>query len=95
MNTKNKTQSSLPLLIIVVAALSVAIGVFINQGFLGSSRDTQTPTGLEATVLPKARPITGFELIDHNGKPFTEANLKGNWSFAFFGFTNCPDVCPT
>ncbi|MGD8483634.1 MAG: SCO family protein, partial [Thioalkalispiraceae bacterium] len=50
---------------------------------------------LEATVLPKARPITGFELIDHNGKPFTEANLKGNWSFAFFGFTNCPDVCPT
>jgi len=94
-DTENKAKSSLPLLIIVVAALSVAAGVVINQGYLSSSRDSQTPTRLEATVLPKPRPILGFELIDHHGKPFTAENLKGNWSFAFFGFTNCPDVCPT
>lgn len=36
-----------------------------------------------------------FNLVDQNGKPFTDANLKGKWSLVFFGYTHCPDVCPT
>jgi protein SCO1 len=36
-----------------------------------------------------------FELIDHNGKPFSSAALAGKPYAIFFGFTNCPDVCPT
>jgi protein SCO1/2 len=36
-----------------------------------------------------------FSLIDQNGKPFTDADLKGKWSLVFFGYTHCPDVCPT
>ncbi|MFO1012967.1 MAG: SCO family protein [Caulobacteraceae bacterium] len=36
-----------------------------------------------------------FQLVDQNGKPVTEAVLKGKWSLVFFGFTSCPDVCPT
>lgn len=97
MNSNANKPSKLPLVftIMVVALLSAMAGIVINKNYLSSSRDTQTPTGLEATVLPKARPIVGFELIDHHGIPFTAENLKGNWSFAFFGFTNCPDVCPT
>lgn len=42
-----------------------------------------------ATILPK------FKLIDHNQQPFDNNNLKGHWSMVFFGYTNCPDVCPT
>lgn len=49
---------------------------------------------LGATVFRTPRTINPFELIDHNGKPFTQESLKGNWSFIFFGYTNCPDVCP-
>ncbi len=36
-----------------------------------------------------------FTLIDHQGRPFTPGNLRGAWSLLFFGYTNCPDVCPT
>jgi len=36
-----------------------------------------------------------FTLIDHEGKPFTDADLKGKWHLVFFGYTHCPDICPT
>lgn len=35
-----------------------------------------------------------FSLTDHNGKPFSSADLKGEFSVLYFGFTQCPDVCP-
>jgi protein SCO1/2 len=97
MNTKNTQtkKSSSTLLVVIVALLSIAAGIVINQNFLSASRDTQAPPGLDATVLPEARPIAGFQLTDHHGKSFSAENMKGKWSFLFFGFTNCPDVCPT
>jgi protein SCO1/2 len=36
-----------------------------------------------------------FKLTDHNGKPITDADLKGKPFLVFFGYTHCPDVCPT
>ncbi|HML10012.1 MAG TPA: SCO family protein [Stellaceae bacterium] len=36
-----------------------------------------------------------FSLVDQNAKPFTDADLKGKWTLVFFGYTHCPDVCPT
>ena len=36
-----------------------------------------------------------FHLVDQNGKPFTNADLKSKWHLIFFGYTHCPDVCPT
>jgi protein SCO1 len=40
-------------------------------------------------------PIGGaFALVDDKGKPVTEASFRGRWMLAFFGYTNCPDVCP-
>lgn len=36
-----------------------------------------------------------FQLVDQNGKPADETLLKGKWTVVFFGFTYCPDVCPT
>jgi protein SCO1 len=50
---------------------------------------------LAATRFPVARDIDAFELVDHHGEPFTNATLQGVWSFLFFGYTHCPDVCPT
>ena len=36
-----------------------------------------------------------FSMVDHNGKPFTQDNLKGKYALVYFGFTHCPDICPT
>ncbi|MGP1616012.1 MAG: SCO family protein, partial [Pollutimonas bauzanensis] len=42
--------------------------------------------------IPRA--ITPFALTDHEGTPFTQEQLKGQWSLLFFGYTFCPDICP-
>ncbi|VAW82382.1 Cytochrome oxidase biogenesis protein Sco1/SenC/PrrC, thiol-disulfide reductase involved in Cu(I) insertion into CoxII Cu(A) center [hydrothermal vent metagenome] len=49
----------------------------------------------QGTLLPTARPIAEFSLIDQKGAPFTLDSLKNHWTFTFFGYTQCPDVCPT
>nr|WP_281493970.1 SCO family protein [Jannaschia sp. S6380] len=36
-----------------------------------------------------------FELVDHDGNEITEAAFEGRPSLLFFGFTHCPEVCPT
>ena len=47
-------------------------------------------------VLPTIRGIGGpFALVDHHGKAVTERNYLGKPTLVFFGFTFCPDVCPT
>lgn len=45
-------------------------------------------------LLPKPRDLAPFTLDRADGQPFSNADLKGQWSFLFFGFTNCPDICP-
>jgi protein SCO1/2 len=55
----------------------------------------QPPQLNQGTLLPSAKPVTDFQLTDHRGQPFTLENLRDNWTFAFFGYTHCPDVCPT
>src|SRR5882672_11071458 len=47
------------------------------------------------TLFPDPKPLTAFALTDHKNRAFDLASLKGKWSFLFFGFTHCPDVCPT
>jgi len=46
------------------------------------------------TLFPDPKPLTAFALTDHKNRVFDLASLKGKWSFLFFGFTHCPDVCP-
>src|SRR2546425_3651745 len=47
------------------------------------------------TLLPDPKPLTAFALTDHENRVFDLSRLKGKWSFLFFGYTHCPDICPT
>ena len=46
-------------------------------------------------LFPNPKPLTAFTLADQGNHVFDLSRLKGKWSFLFFGFTHCPDVCPT
>ena len=52
------------------------------------------PAELEGVLRPEFRQLTPFQLQSHKQGPFNEASLLGNWSFVFFGYLSCPDVCP-
>lgn len=80
--------------IVVLAVLIAAIfaGFSLNR-FLSTP-----PTPLElasVTILEPPKLIRDFHLINHRGEPFTLDSFKGKWSFVFFGYAHCPDVCPT
>src|SRR5437867_10474512 len=47
------------------------------------------------TLFPDPKPLTAFALTDHENRVFDLSRLKGKWSFLFFGYTHCPDICPT
>src|SRR5260370_16009993 len=81
--------SGLALIAVVAAGLLVlAAGALLALAF----RDT--PQGAAGTALASA--IGGpFRLIDQNGKAVSDADLKGKWQLVFFGYTHCPDACPT
>lgn len=93
--SKKKNLAKDIILPVSIGILSLIFGLWLSQQMLGNNNDSQIPQNLDATVLPKARPLVDFNLSDQDGNPFSPAQLKGHWSFLFFGFTNCPDVCPT
>jgi protein SCO1/2 len=53
------------------------------------------PPELQGVLRPEPKPLQAFELTDQNRQPFTLGRLHGKWSFVFFGYTYCPDICPT
>ena len=61
--------------------------------FLWRSRTDVTPLAT-GTLLEPRRELEDFSLIDEHGLPFTRRALTGHWSMLYFGYTNCPDLCP-
>jgi protein SCO1 len=71
--------------------------IFFLCLFMSSSlwADNKIPKTQVGTVLSPARVIAPFELIDNKNKSFANAQLTGQWSLLFFGFTRCTMICPT
>jgi protein SCO1 len=78
-------------LLVALAALAAAVLGF----WLAGRIDTSGPKLVGGTWLARPRAVDPFTLTDQLGQPFTMAALQGKPSLVFFGFTHCPDVCPT
>ena len=78
------------LLLALIGAAAVLIGVLLAR-MLGAT-SVPLDTG---TWLPQPRTLAEFHLQDMSGAEFDLKSLRGQPTLLFFGFTNCPDVCPT
>ena len=79
----------------VLLFMTVVVASFIHR--IGEPRimsvaETRA-NGLFLFDTPRA--LGDFFLVDHNAEPFTQSALMGHWTLVFFGFTHCPDICPT
>lgn len=72
----------LALFVVLGLALVILTGLALNRSLVGAATQTAVIGG-------------PFQLIDTNGRTVDQSLLKGKWSVVFFGFTHCPDVCPT
>jgi len=77
------------------ARLLLALGAFV-AGLVLFSAVIFIVTGRTPTPIAMTSAVGGpFKLVDQNAKPITDQDMKGRPFLVFFGFTHCPDVCPT
>lgn len=74
--------------------LGLALGAAGWLGWKMLHRPPPPPELESGFWLEPAKAIGPFVLVDHQGEDFTPRRLEGQWSFVFFGYTHCPDVCP-
>jgi protein SCO1/2 len=76
------------LILLSVAAAAAGLALSACDKPSGTDAGTSTSSGEALVGGP-------FHLVDQDGKPADQGLLKGKWSAVFFGYTYCPDVCPT
>ncbi|CAI8956768.1 MULTISPECIES: SCO family protein [Pseudomonas] len=81
---------------ILVALVAVILGLTVNKVLNGRSEGNPTEL-IDAGIilLPQSRTVPAVEMTDEQGQPVVMDQLKGKWSLLFFGYTFCPDICPT
>ena len=88
----------LPRKTLIPVTLVAALGIILVLGYLAGKifREPGRASSVAGmTVLEPATPLPEFQLHDQNNQVFDRAQLQGKWSYVFFGYTHCPDICPT
>ena len=78
------------LIVCVGIAFAAGMGLSLQQG-----RSTVQEERISGLLWPNPKQLTPFSLVDQHGAEFGLERLRGKWSFLFFGYTSCPDICPT
>jgi protein SCO1/2 len=81
---------------ILFAVVALILGLTVNK-VLNDRKASFSPAQIDAGILllPEHRAIPALQMTDQDGQPVSLASLKGKWSLLFFGYTFCPDICPT
>ena len=86
------------LFIVIIIITAFGIGLWRddrNNSSQSIDKITTTQPLHAGTYIPNSQKLSSFSLIDMHGNPFTENSLKQRWSFVFFGYSSCPNICPT
>ena len=80
------------LLLVGVAVFVIGVGIWVGwtTPFFGSSAAPEAA----GIVFDDPQKIDTVQLVDHRGEEFDVERLQNRWSLIYFGFTNCPDLCP-
>ncbi|MEK1910304.1 MAG: SCO family protein, partial [Pseudomonas chlororaphis] len=81
---------------ILVALVALVLGLTVNKVLTGKNQGDPTAL-IDAGIilLPQSRNLPDVKMTDQEGQPVVLNELKGKWSLLFFGYTFCPDICPT
>lgn len=79
----------------IVIIIAVFFGLFLNKMLRPApiTLDILRENGI--VLFQQPREVKAFSLIDQRGESLTKEHLKGKHTLLFFGFTHCPDICPT
>jgi protein SCO1 len=77
-----------------IAFIGLALIAGISAALIWRNAAAPAELATGAYIHPN-RALPDFSLIDTQGQTFGRAQLLGHWSMMFFGYTNCPDFCPT
>lgn len=100
MNDSTKNTASLPIWLILVVATAAGLGAYLGQRYWAPAETEAAqlaPISASGQFLryPQPKQVRTVELIGGDGQSFALDELKGRWTLVFFGFTHCPDACPT
>lgn len=82
-------------LIVVMAATLAAGLLLVGRKPPAGTAWGAAPPAVQAVMWPEPRPLADVTLSTQHGETFTTADLEDRWSLMFFGYLDCPDVCPT
>ncbi|UZJ60580.1 SCO family protein [Pseudomonas sp. KU26590] len=81
---------------IFMAIVALVLGLTVYRVLSGPDQGDQTAL-IDAGIilLPQSRNVPDLSLTDQDGQSVSLSQLKGKWTVLFFGYTFCPDICPT